>query len=224
MLKGLRHGDEPAVVRRLAVVGDVHAEDGLLEIALRAAVRLDVDAVACTGDVVDGRGSAERCCELLIEHGVWCVRGNHDRWLFTGTLRECAGATHVNDLTPRCRQFLESLPAVREIAIPDGVMLLCHGIGTADLEKITSYDSEYSLRMNRHLNEIRDGSRYRLMVNGHSHERMTLRVGDLVVINAGALCHPDDPGFMLLDFGDGTMRWYAVRESGVAVAETTQIF
>src|SRR5687767_4143938 len=139
---------------RVAVIGDVHAEHERLAAALAAIRGLNVDAIACTGDVVDGRGSAERCCALLIEHGVLCVRGNHDRWFFSGLLRNTANATPPEQLTDEHRQFLKTLPPCRELPTQNGLMLVCHGIGTFDLDKITSYDTDYSLRNNRLLQDL----------------------------------------------------------------------
>jgi predicted phosphodiesterase len=213
-----------SVVRRLAAIGDIHAEHERLEVALCAARDLAVDAVACTGDVVDGRGSVERCCQLLGQYDVLCVRGNHDRWLFTGVLRDCPDATRLEDLSIQSQQFLKNLPPTREIAIPGGLMLLCHGIGGSDLQKITPFDSEYSLRTNRDLTQLKDSRRYRVMINGHSHDRLRLRVEDLVIINAGALCHPTDPGFVLADVTRNVMQWHTIRNArSVLVDEQTMI-
>src|SRR5262245_37031413 len=141
-------------VRRLAVIGDVHAEDERLELALRAASSLDVDRIACTGDVADGAGSVARCCALLREHSVACVRDNHDRWLFTGLLRDARNATQLRDMRAQDSEFLKNLPATLEMEMEHGSILLCHGIGESDLEKIGSYDTDYSLQSNRFLKAV----------------------------------------------------------------------
>jgi predicted phosphodiesterase len=212
------------VLRRVAVIGDVHAEDEQLERALVAARALDVDAIACTGDVVDGRGSVARCCTLLRTYDVLCVRGNHDRWLFSGTLRDVPGATTVQHLSPDDRQFLERLPAVRELAIPDGRMLLCHGVGEFDLEKVTSYDTDYSLRTNRYLQNVIGSGKYRGMVNGHSHERLLRRVGPFVIVNAGTLKHPDDPGFVVLELVRNVVQWHSLQTADVRLTDEQALF
>jgi hypothetical protein len=43
---------------RIGLIGDVHAEDGFLEIALNHLQALRVDVCLCVGDVVDGLGAA----------------------------------------------------------------------------------------------------------------------------------------------------------------------
>src|ERR1700685_37778 len=76
----------------MGLIGDVHAEDDLLAAALEHIKRKGVDAVLCTGDVADGLGSVGRCCELLRQRSVQTVRGNHERWLLTGVMRDLPDA------------------------------------------------------------------------------------------------------------------------------------
>src|SRR5678810_334167 len=69
------------LLARAGLIGDVHAEDELLELALDYFEKQNVEHVLCTGDVADGAGSVVRCCTLLRQYSVQTVRGNHDRWL-----------------------------------------------------------------------------------------------------------------------------------------------
>ncbi len=205
-------------VRRLAVIGDVHAADDALERALRAANALAPDLIACTGDVVDGIGSVERCCALLRDHAVACVRGNHDRWLFSGLMRVGKKATQLQDLSARDRQFLQELPATRDLDTERGSVLLCHGIGDFDLGKITSLDTPYALQSNRLLTQVIDKG-YAVMVNGHSHEHLVIRERGLVVVNAGTIKEPEPPGVLLLDFPGNRVEWHSLRVPAERVAE-----
>jgi predicted phosphodiesterase len=201
------------------VIGDVHAEDQRLASALDWAATAGVDVITCTGDVVDGRGDANRCCDLLRQRGVLCVSGNHDRWLFSGVLRDRPGATQLAQLAPEHQRFLKTLPAYRELDTVVGRMLLCHGIGSSDLEKITEFDTDYSLKVNRALQEVLLSERYRLMVNGHSHCRLVCVVGGLTIVNAGTLCHTDDPGILRVDFEQNRLQWYCFQDSSIVLAE-----
>lgn len=206
------------MIRRLAVIGDIHAEDERLAAALRIAEASGVDLIACTGDVVDGHGSAERCCSLLREHDVACVRGNHDRWLFTGIMRDLPKATRIEQLTPASQTFLRELPAWRDLETPAGRVLLCHGVGGFDLETVTAYHTDYALKNNERLQRVIAGG-YRVMLAGHSHERLHLDVGRLKVLNAGALCQPESAGVLVLDFAGNLLQWVSLEGTQIEERE-----
>ncbi len=105
-------------VQRIAIIGDIHAEDDLLDSVLRFLAKTRVDANLAVGDIVDGSGDADKCCALLAAYGVITVRGNHDLWFLRKEPRSLPGATRwVRDDT---RAFLASLPMTRELATPIG--------------------------------------------------------------------------------------------------------
>jgi putative phosphoesterase len=210
------------VHHRIAAIGDIHAEDRRLAVALAAIDRLAVDTVVCTGDVVDGLGDANSCCTLLREANVRCVRGNHDRWIFEGILRDAPGATSPSILTTESRDFLAHLPSVLELQVAGGLALLCHGIGRYDLEKITEFDTEYSIRMNRFLQEVVASARYRVMINGHSHTRMIRRMESLTIVNAGTLCQ-SDPGFLIADFERNVVQWHTIGNGSAVLTEESSL-
>ena len=196
-----------AVVRRIAVIGDIHTHDGRLAVALREIAGLNVECVFCTGDVVDGPGSAAECCSLIRAHGVRCVRGNHDRWLFTSVWRDQQCATALDSLSPDDQEFLRTLPPVCEVRIPQGLMLLCHGIGDEDLEAIRRVAPEYFIATNKALATVRETKRYRLMVSGHTHERLVVAAGELLLVNVGTLGGTAEPGFAVFDFDANALAW-----------------
>jgi hypothetical protein len=61
-------GDDRRVLRRMLLIGDVHAEDEWLAAVLTHGAG-QVDAVLSVGDIVDdfgGAGEVTRCIELLV--------------------------------------------------------------------------------------------------------------------------------------------------------------
>ena len=50
----------PHALRRFGLLGDIHAEDELLAVALRYLVAQELDAVLAVGDIVDGPGASAR--------------------------------------------------------------------------------------------------------------------------------------------------------------------
>ena len=212
------------MLRRIAVIGDVHTHDGPLQLALVTIAGLYVDAVLCTGDIVDGPGSAAVCCALLQEHGVQCVRGNHDRWLFTDTWRDQRYATDVAGLALPHQEFLRALPPVRELRIPQGLMLLCHGIGAADLQAIRRIAPEYFIATDATLTALRAEGRYRLMISGHTHERLVVSAGEMLLVNVGALGGPAEAGFAVLDFDENSLTWCDIDGGAVRTHQPVRLF
>jgi predicted phosphodiesterase len=97
-------------IRRVGLIGDVHAEAGLLEQSIRFLQGEGVDTLLCMGDLVDGFGDIDRCCELLEQENVYTVLGNHDRWCLRGELRnlpECHFLRHSRcDRSASCNSSL----------------------------------------------------------------------------------------------------------------------
>ncbi len=190
---------------RIGLVGDVHAEDQRLEVAL-AALRVEgAHMVLCTGDVVDGLGDVDRACALLAQYGVLTVRGNHDRWIRDDTTRALPHAHRMTELAPESIAFLKALPPTRTVPTPDGILLLCHGVGENDMTMLRPSDRGYALSSNDDLLRVLFDPRIAIMVGGHTHLTMMRRFerGDgkspLWVVNPGTLARENQPGFAVLD-------------------------
>ena len=192
--------EEAQALRRVGIVGDVHAEDETLAAALAFLIeRPDLDELFCTGDLPGDSGSVDRCCALLRGAGVQTVRGNHDRWHFEEV------PFRTNDypgmeVGPEATAFLASLPPTREYATPDGLLLLCHGLGDDDLAGVYP-DGENRTRESGHrLNALVEGGRYRYVVNGHTHRRMVRTIEGTTFVNAGTLHWAFGPVCAVVDF------------------------
>jgi predicted phosphodiesterase len=207
----------------VGVIGDVHAEDLFLERALERFAQLGISSVLCTGDVVDGFGSAQRCCDLLRERRVETVRGNHDRWITEGALRSLPEATAIEQLNASAREYLASLPPVREYTTASGPLLLCHGLGKNDMARLGPDDYGYALDVNDELQELLRLAKYRYVVNGHTHRRMVRKFGPITVINAGTLKRDHQPCVLVLDFGQSCASHFDFVD-GVIAESATQSF
>ena len=183
------------------MVGDVHAQHDYLDRAVAFFESRSVDLIACTGDIADGVGSVDACCELLEAKHVAVVRGNHDRWLLTGQARGLPNATAPESITSRSRSFLEHLPVTLEFPTIGGRALLCHGLGANDMSKVGPDDYGYALDSNTELQRILSGQGYRWILNGHSHRTMVRHIGHITIINAGTLLRNQSPCILEVDFG-----------------------
>lgn len=211
-------------MRRLGLIGDVHAEDVLLEAALRHLEGQHLDATLCVGDVVDGRGDVDRCVELLVHHRVAVVRGNHDRWIIHDQMRDLANATSLDALAAATGRWLARLPPILRFDTVAGPLLLCHGLGTDDL--IFVDEDGVALRRNVDTagrSQIRARAQLgiepdvRILVCGHTHARCVKRFGRLTLVNPGTLRSGDNPCFAVADLESGFVQFYELDDGGAII-------
>lgn len=188
-----------ARLRVIGVIGDVHAEHDHLYSALQFLHQHAVDAIVCTGDIADGGGDINRCCDLLRKARALTVRGNHDRWLLTNRVRHIEDATPESALSASTRQFLEALPVSLTLFTEMGPMLLCHGMLDKDLRKIWPGTERMPPERSDELDTLIAEQAYRLIVNGHMHYRCLVHFDALTLMNAGTLKPRHRPGFSILD-------------------------
>lgn len=191
--------------KRIGIIGDVHAEDVHLEQALDFLREADVEVLLCTGDIVDGRGDVNRCCELLAEHNVKTVRGNHDRWVLESKARHVPNAHMIEDLGAHTLDFIRGLPTQMSIDTPNGQLMLCHGVADNDLQKIWPGTERMPVERSTKLDEIIASGAYRYMINGHVHYRTMIHFHSLTLLNAGTIRGDHRPGFSILDCTDNTL-------------------
>lgn len=215
-----RDNAEPRpVAHRLGIIGDVHAEDGRLALALDYLSDAKVDQIICTGDIVDGLGCPERSLRLLQTHQVTTVRGNHDRWLLEDRVRHVPNAHRRDALAADSLTYLAGLPAVSEIETLRGKLMLCHGMGTNDLQKIWPGSANMPMIQCRKLDELIASGDYRFIINGHMHFRTMIHFDAMTLINAGTLKGERWPGFMLADFSTQTIKSLRFHSNQIVVAQ-----
>lgn len=190
---------------RLGLIGDVHAEDERLAVALEALTAERVDRILCCGDLVDGHGDVDRTCRLLAEHRVVTVRGNHDRWIRADDMRTLPNAHRMTSLAPASIELLKSLPPTVSLDVPGGKLLLCHGVAENDMRRLGPDDSGYAISTNDDLLKVLFDATISFMICGHTHTPMVRKFERgsgkpaLLVVNAGTLAREDQPGFVVLD-------------------------
>ncbi|HEY6401069.1 MAG TPA: metallophosphoesterase [Blastocatellia bacterium] len=187
-------------LRRVGVLGDIHCEDGRLETALRFFETRRVDLICSVGDIIDGPGDPNRTIDLLIEHDVVCVRGNHERWLLKGEMRDLPDANTNFDLKTSSWEFVENLPLWRRLETVAGSALLCHGLGEYDMGGVWPWDNALTLHSNQALWKLVNSREYDFIINGHTHRRLAQKFEDLTLINAGTLFRNHGPCCLIIDF------------------------
>ena len=172
----------------VGVIGDIHGEDTRLESALEFLRQQKVEAILAIGDIADGPGDFQRCVDLLREYDVQSVRGNHDDWFLRNLARDLENAHDDNALDVEGRAWLGALPLKRQWHTASGELLLCHGVGDNFMRDLRPDDDKYTLQYNRELNELVHEDRFRWMINGHTHQRMVRRFGNLVNLKRWQNC------------------------------------
>lgn len=193
------------VVRRVGLIGDVHAEDEALAFVLAELKQLGAETLLQVGDIADGPGDLERTVALLREHHVLAVRGNHDRWLLGNQFRELPYAQPLTAMPQTVVDFLTELPVTRQFRSPRGDVLLCHGLDTNDMAGVKPDHEGYDIASNSELQRLMGERRFRFVLNGHTHRPMLRTFGPLSIINAGTLLRDYERCFTLVDFERGEL-------------------
>jgi len=187
------------MIRRIGVIGDLHAEDRRLGRVLEWLAGAGVDTIICTGDIADGRGCVDLSCRLLSEAQVACVAGNHDRWLLEDRVRHVADAHLRRNLSERSLAYLATLPRTQTLETTAGSLLLCHGVGSNDLGKIWPGTARSAIERSSELDALLAAGSHRFLVNGHLHYRVLIDFPELLLVNAGTL-KGQYAGFSVMDF------------------------
>jgi len=115
---------------KLAIISDVHANLPAAEAVFADIATQSVHRIVCLGDTVGYGAWPNECCDLLREHKVASVMGNHDlaaveegaEHTFTPQARKCILWTR-EQLTDKNRRLLRSFPETRKVE----TVTLCHG-------------------------------------------------------------------------------------------------
>jgi predicted phosphodiesterase len=206
-------------LRRVGVIGDVHACDQRLLRLLDFFQAQALDTIVCVGDVVDGPGDPNACAALLDSAGVITVRGNHDRWLLEGQRPPGDDVRRLEDLEPSTVAFLRALPTSLELTGVDGTpLLLCHGLLDNDMNSISADDYGYALEFNDELQTLLAAAGRRVVIKGHRHRPSVWQLKELTLIDAGSLLGYNLICGAIIDIPAGTVTPIAVGNTSIELA------
>jgi putative phosphoesterase len=153
----------------IGIISDIHGDYAALETALD---RLDnyhkVDHILCAGDLV-GRGpNPDRVVEVIRERNIPTVLGNHDEWNYS--------------LSQENKAFLKALPIDWEGEFVGLNVFMCHGKPGNNIWGL--YRNHVS---ETYLNIMLTSLDANILVVGHTHVPMYMRVARGCVVNPGSL-------------------------------------
>ncbi len=207
-------------LKRIGVLGDIHCENARLAAALQFFQTQNLDMICAVGDMVDGPGDPNQTIELLQQHRVVAVRGNHERWLLKNEMRGLTDAQTRFDFSALSWVYLNNLPLRLKFETVAGRMLLCHGLGADDMAGVWPFDDTLTLHSNLALWQLVNSEEFAFVVNGHTHHRLVISFGEMTIINAGTLYRKHKPCFCIADFEQSSAQYFNVdAEGGIETAE-----
>jgi putative phosphoesterase len=169
----------------LGFISDVHGDVHALHDALRLLDAMGVRQILCLGDVVDYGVFPDETLDLLAERAIPTLRGNHDRWCLTSK----SMGTNADDLSPAARRFLKtSVPSWS--ATIEGVRVAAHHARPENDMHGVMPDATAA-----ELDEVLRAANAEVLLLGHTHRAMELRLGDRLVLNPGALLRDPSDGW-----------------------------
>lgn len=167
---------------RLAIITDVHGDLHVLQDALSQIERLGCDEIVCAGDLVDFGLFPGETISLLVERGIPCIRGNHDRW----AVKDGAKGW---DLAPEAKSFLADLPLRWEKRVEGTRVAVHHGSPRGDMDGIDPENIDLALA-----DMLLRKADCDVLIVGHTHRAFRLDVaGARSILNPAALLRDPAP-------------------------------
>ena len=174
---------------KIAIISDIHANLAALE----AFPEPDCDRILCLGDLVDYGPRPKEVIRWIREHGVICVRGNHDQAAGYQTDPHCsapfirlAAATlrYTTDVLSSAEsKYLQQLPVQEELTIEKTRFYLVHATPT---DPLYGYCVAPSERWVKELEWV-DAD---IVLTGHTHVPVVRKIGAKTLVNPGSIGQP----------------------------------
>lgn len=208
----------PAPNKKIALLGDVHANLPALETVLAHASALGIQEFWNIGDFIGYGAYPDRVVTRMRKKKFVNIIGNYDlkvlnfpkknrKWRQNKhPLKWLAFKYAYDNLSKKNRMFLSSLPEERELVIGRRRFLLVHGSPVSNEELLEPDTPEERLRELNQLAGETHSAEFDAIICGHSHQAFTRRVDRTLFINTGSVGRPDDgnprTAYAILKFGE----------------------
>ena len=190
---------------RVAIISDVHGNAFALEAVLNDLQTASPDVIINLGDQVEGAADPARAYELQAALNAVEVRGNNEEKLWPNgrrnPLSQLYGEWLETRVSPADLARLAALPLTANV----DNLLACHGTPDSAWDSLLwvwqpdAAGGFYRSRDPRELRRMLEPLGAGVVVCGHTHRAGSTRVGDTLVVNAGAVSDQVD--------GDPRARW-----------------
>jgi putative phosphoesterase len=189
-----------SLMRRVAVITDIHANLPALQAALACIDELDVDGLYCGGDLVGYGPHPNEVCALIAERAIPTIYGNYD-YAIARDLEDCGCAyvtAHDRELGQRSvdwtlahtdqasKDFMRALPFDLRFEVGEASVHLVHG----SPRKVNEYLFEDKpARLYERLAAAEEAG---VLVFGHTHKPWIREYGGVLFVNCGSVGKPKD--------------------------------
>lgn len=191
---------------RVGIISDVHGDYGALERTLKKMKQEHhVSRILCAGDLV-GRGPQQnKVVECVRRNNIAAVRGNHDEWF--------SGITEENT------SYLRNLPLDWKGKVGGWRFYMCHGKPGNNMWGM--YRDHLS---DTYLNMVLKSLKTDVLVTGHTHVPLFMRVNAGILINPGSLytfesARQTSQSYAILDLADLTFHLFEAGTLGLVRAD-----
>lgn len=177
---------------KIGIVADIHGDLTSLLDALELLREQGVDQIVCAGDLLEKGPDGDAVVQVIRTEAIPCVRGNHDwdalgnqRWLRTNSdLTHPAVAVRL--LRESTLRYVNDLPLTLHYEWAGKRVLLAHGAPWSASEYVYAVAPPPFLQK-----VVQDVD---IVILGHTHRPMRVRVGQAWIVNPGSVCKPDVGG------------------------------
>ncbi len=172
---------------KIGLISDLHADLKMLRQALNVLDDQAADVILCAGDLVYRGQEDDAVVELVRKRALPCVQGNHDAdaadtqaWVLRNADVEDMRSQLLNEAS---LEFVAGLPETLRFTWDNVRVLLAHGTPENKFE--TLFPESPSERFQK----IAAASEADVLILGHTHQVMQVRVGKVWFLNPGSVWH-----------------------------------
>ncbi|MDX1994229.1 MAG: metallophosphoesterase family protein [bacterium] len=177
---------------KLGVISDIHGDVNALRTALHLLRQQGADQIVCTGDLVEGHPQNDAVVKLIIENHIPSVLGNHDQnaayvhnWLHENHAEHTLSPKVLMQL--ETARYVGGLPRTLRLTIDGFDLLVAHGAPWDNTVSALATESRDLFERIAHEAEAD------VVLLGHTHRPMAVRVGITWVFNPGSVFNNRPP-------------------------------
>ncbi|UCD97720.1 MAG: metallophosphoesterase family protein [Chloroflexota bacterium] len=190
--------------KKIALLGDVHANLPALEAVITHAQNLGVETFWNIGDFVGYGAFPNEVVKRMRKKNFVSIIGNYDLKVLNFPLKDdnwrekkhplkyLAFKWAYENLSPKSLEFLRSLPEERQLKTRQLNFLLVHGSPVSNEELLEPGTPERRLLELKTLVKEKFSTDFAAIICGHSHQPFTRRIENTLFINTGSVGRPDD--------------------------------